>query len=41
MTPAEIGELFSRMNQPKLAHTLRQEDDDQKNNRNCVGVGRW
>ena len=30
MTPAEISELFSRMNQPKLAHTLRKEDEDQK-----------
>ena len=33
MTPAEIDELFSRISQPKLAHTLRQEDEGQKNKR--------
>ena len=33
MTPAEIEGLFSWINQPKLAHTLRQEDEDQKNKR--------
>lgn len=26
--PDEIQELLSRLNQPKVAHTLRQEKDD-------------
>lgn len=27
MRPDEIEELLHRMNQPKVAHTLREEDD--------------
>jgi hypothetical protein len=29
MPPGEIEELLHRMNQPKIAHTLREEDRDE------------